>query len=86
MDTKKQEAERLANDLLDFVNRFGYDSNAFAKVICTAHKTLQQSTMRLFIETIRQMGEVNPDDRNRAAVELAKKISVIAKDHPLPMI
>lgn len=79
-------AERLANDILDFVNAFGYDDKTFAETICRGHKTLQQSTMRLFIATISKMAEVEPDDRNSATIELAKVITKIAKDHPLPLI
>lgn len=45
---KKTKAEELANDILDFVNSFGFDSDTFAETICRGHKTLQQSTMRLF--------------------------------------
>lgn len=82
----RKSAEELANDILDFVNAFGFDSNSFAETICRGHKTLQQSTMRLFIATIRKMAEVRPDDRNKATVELAKKISEIADDYPLPLI
>lgn len=83
---RKEKAEKLANDILDFVNAFGFDSKTFAETICRGHKTLQQSTMRLFIATIKKMAEVYPDDRNAATVELAKKITDIAKDYPLPMI
>lgn len=86
MNNKKQEAEKLANEVLDFVNAFGYDAETFAETICRGHKTLQQSTMRLFMTTIRKMAEVTPDGRNEDAVKLAKKITAIADDYPLPMI
>lgn len=85
MDSTKK-AEKLANDILDFVNVFGFDADKFAETICQGHKTLQQSTMRLFIATIRKMAEVRTDDRNRATVELAKKITEIADGYPLPLI
>lgn len=79
-------AETLANDILDFVNAFGFDSETFATIICQGHKTLQQSTMRLFIATIRKMAEVRPDERNKATVELAKRITEIADEYSLPLI
>lgn len=79
-------AEMLANDILDFVNVFGFDAETFAVTICQGHKTLQQSTMRLFITTIRKMAEVRPDERNRASVELAKKITEISDEYLLPLI
>ena len=85
-NTKKKQAEQLAKDVLNFVNSFGFDSETFAETICRDHKTLQQSVMRLFIYTICKMAEVNPDERNKATVELAKLISVIAAEHPLPLI
>lgn len=80
------DAEKLANDILDFVNVFGYDEKTFAQTICKGHKTLQQSTMRLFIATIREMAKVTPDDRNAATVELARIISGLADEYPLPLI
>ena len=84
--TKSGKAEQLAKDILAFVNAFGFDSETFAETICRDHKTLQQSVMRLFIATIRKMAEVVPDERNKATVELAKIISVIAEEYPLPLI
>lgn len=83
-NTKK--AEELANDILDFVNVFGCDEERFADTICRAHKTLQQSTMRLFITTIRKMAEVQPDARNHNTVKLAKRISGIADEYSLPLV
>lgn len=85
MDHAKR-AEAAANDILDFVNVFGFDADKFAEEICHGHKTLQQSAMRLFVVTIRKMAEVRPDERNRAAVELAKKITEIADEYSLPLI
>ena len=85
-NTKKNQAEQLAKDVLAFVNVFGFDSETFAETICRDHKTLQQSVMRLFITTIHKMAEVTPDERNEATVELAKIISALAKEYPLPLI
>lgn len=83
MDNK---AKDLANDILSFVNSFGFDSKTFAETICSGHRTLQQSTMRLFIATIREMAKVHPDLRNEQTVELAKKIVEIADSYSLPLI
>ena len=83
---KNGEGEKLAEDVLMFANSFGYDSKGFAKVIAHGHKTLQQSTMRLFMEAIGEMSKVLPDERNKQTVELAKKIMDVAKDYSLPMI
>ena len=81
-----RDAEKLANDILDFVNVYRCDEKTFAQTICRGHKTLQQSTMRLFVATIREMAKVAPDDRNAATVELAQIISGIADEYPLPLI
>ncbi len=83
---RKKEAEKLANNILDFVNSYVHDDKTFAETICRGHKTLQQSTMRLFVTTIRKMAEVYPDGRNEAAVGLAKEIVKIADSHPLPLV
>ena len=85
MDSKKR-AEAAANDILNFVNAYGFDSETFADAICRGHKTLQQSIMRLFIATIRKMANVTPDDRNQTTVELAKEITRIADGYSLPLI
>lgn len=83
---RMKKAEKLADDILDFVNSFGVDSDTFAKTICKGHRTLQQSTMRLFMKTIEKLAENSTDDRNEATVELARKIVDISKDHPLPFV
>ena len=83
---KKQQATNVAQEVLDLVNCFGCDEEAFAQTICRSHKTLQQSTMRLFMTTIRHMAKVTPDARNEAAVRLAKEICKVADDFPLPLI
>ena len=80
------DAERIAEDLLNFVNCFSHDEATFAKTIARGHKTLQQSVMRLFIRTIREMAEVVPDERNEQTVKLAKRITEIAEDYPLPLV
>lgn len=83
---RKKQADQLANDILAFVNTFGHDDTTFSEKICKGHRTLQQSVMRLFISTIQKMSEVDSDGRNAATVELARKITEIAKDYPLPFI
>lgn len=85
-DKISHDAERIAEDLLDFVNCFGCDEETFAKTIARGHKTLQQSVMRLFMRTIREMAEVIPDGRNEQTVKLAKRITEIAEEYPLPLV
>lgn len=83
---KSVTGQELGEEVLYFVNQFGFDADAFAKTIAKGHKTLQQSTMRLFIRTIEEMAKVRPDQRNEQTVELAKKITELAKDYGLPLI
>lgn len=85
-NTNRLKAEKMAGQLLEFVNSYGHDTDTFAKVIARGHKTLQQSVMRLFIDTIREMAEVTPDDRNVETVKLAKEILKIADKYSLPLI
>lgn len=85
-ETSMKRSEVEAALLLEFVNNYGHDIEAFAKTIANGHKTLQQSVMRLFIATIREMAKVKPDDRNAQTVELAKRIVEIADEYSLPLI
>ena len=85
-DARTHRAQAAADDILEFVNAYGFDSDTFAKRIAGGHKTLQQSVMRLFVRTIREMANVLPDDRNAAAVKLAKQITELADGVSLPMI
>lgn len=84
--SREAEAIALATDILGFVNSYGCDSKTFAETICQGHRTLQQSVMRLFIETIRAFSESRYDDRNEATVALSKEIMKIAEHYPLPFI
>lgn len=82
---KHANAVSIARQVLALVNIFG-DNSEFATTIASDHKTLQQSVMRLFIATIREMANVTPDARNEQTVELAKKIIEIADGYSLPLI
>lgn len=77
---------KTANRILAYVNAYGTDNEGFAKIIATSHRTLQQSVMRLFIRTIEEISKQSTDLRNEQAVELAKKITEVAKDYTLPLI
>ena len=86
MMNSEARAVNMAEKLVSFVNSYYVDYESFANYICNEHRTLQQSVMRLFVFTIGKMAEVDTDERNEAAVELAKKITEIAKDYNLPLI
>lgn len=85
-DERSVEAENLANELLTFVNSYGHDSKTFAETIAHGHKTLQQSFMRLMILTMKELAEVNPDERNAATVNLAKEVMKLMENRSLPLI
>ena len=85
-ETNMSRAEVEAMLLLEFVNNYSCDYATFAKTIANGHRTLQQSVMRLFIATIRELAKAHSDDRNAETVELAKKIIEIADGYSLPLI
>lgn len=80
--------KEMAEELTSFVNVFGVDEKGFAERIASSHKTLQQSTMRLFVEMCRAIAanEKYTDDRNAAATQLAKRVVEAADEIPLPFI
>lgn len=88
MNTKETErAEKVANDLLEFVNSYSHDDKAFAEAICRGHRTLQQSVMRLFMTMVHRMADsTNFDERNEASVVLACKIEQATDGYSLPFI
>ena len=85
-DQRKERAIKLANDLLDFVNDFTSDHDAFVETICRSHRTLQQSTMRLLVEVAKRMAKNDWDERNEQAVILAEVIAKASDCCPLPFI
>lgn len=70
----KPTSEEAASAIMDAVNNFSFDYDAFASKVCRDHRTLQQNFMRLMIATIRKMAESGYDDRNRGAHDLAENI------------
>lgn len=82
----KERAKEAAENLIEFVNEFGVDVDTFADEICRAHRTLQQSIMRLFMVTIKKLSMVSVDNRNENTVKLAKQIIETVGDYSLPFI
>lgn len=71
------EAKKLAGQITDYVNTFSRDANSrFAQALANEHRTLQQSTLRLFLETIEMMvgDEYRTDPRNEASKDTAKRL------------
>lgn len=77
----RKEVEMMVND-------FGFKDDDLAISMANDHPTLQQSFMRMVIKFISKMAD-KPyyDDRNKASVELAKKLKpIIDENHYLPYI
>lgn len=62
----KKNAQELMEDITDFVNTYGVDKEGFKQAFKKQHRTLQQSTIRLFLEVIEMVGDENypTDPRN----------------------
>lgn len=73
---KKLTPEELAEAITDYVNSFRPESDAFIKALFNQHRTLQQSTIRLFLEVIEAAAkeEYRTDGRNESSHEIAKDI------------
>ena len=75
---KINNGEEMAQVLADFVNNMSYQKSQFSEqVIYRTHRTLQQSIMELFMNTIYEwskLEEYSYDLRNEFTVKLAKKI------------
>ena len=69
---EKKTAQEMVDQLTDFVNVYGFDKDGFKEAFRRGHRTLQQSTIRLFLEVIEMVGkeDYQTDLRN----EDAKKV------------
>lgn len=67
-----------AENLSEAVNEMGFDYETFATVLSSEHRTLQQSSMRAFIEFCKKLAENDAigfyDERNKASCQLATRI------------
>lgn len=74
--TQEELVKETYNTVSDAINKFGFNYQEFAKKSSHDHPTLQQNLMKLCISIIKEYATDNRyvDDRNKASVELAKKI------------
>ena len=81
---------RLAMQVKDALNDYGFDCPAFAASIPYMHPTLQQNLYKLLKECLTVMADDNRryDDRNRASHEEAKNIVAYLEEngHYIPYI
>jgi len=77
----RKQVEKMVND-------FGFQDEELAKAMATDHPTLQQSFMRMVTKFIEKMADKTYyDDRNKASVQLAKKLKpIIEENRGLPCI
>lgn len=74
LDSEGSKAQRAVSN---FVNGMGHKDQEFVDALMSDHRTLQQSTMRLFMACIKAWSEVEPawcDLRNQDTIALAKLI------------
>ena len=81
----------LAEAIEDFCNTFGARerSEALIRELSRTHRTLQQIFTLMvckWFEYLASLKEGQYDERNKASVELAKKLVPIIKEHNLPII
>ena len=70
------------------INDFGFEDEELAKAMAREHPTLQQNFMRMVTMFLEEMADKTYyDDRNKASVQLAKKLKpIIEKNRGLPCI
>ena len=63
---ERKTAQELVECITDFVNVYGMDKEGFKQAFKRQHRTLQQSTIRLFLEVIEMVGDESyqTDPRN----------------------
>lgn len=76
--TKEETIKQVTKDISDMVNNMSFsqeEREQFAEEIMKDHRTLQQSTMRLFYTVIKAWAESdNYDARNEATILACKEI------------
>lgn len=73
---KRLTPEELAGAITDFVNNFNCDKKAFIDALFKEHRTLQQSTIRLFLEVIEAAADpgYRTDGRNDGAKQTCQDV------------
>jgi hypothetical protein len=86
----KDMGELVGEALSDYVNNMSLNSKPFVNKVTTQHRTLQQSTFKLFMDCIKKWSEMDGngfyDLRNEQTVKLSKKITESLKDEYIPFI
>ena len=79
--------QEFADTFSKFINGASVkDRNEAVAGMLRDHRTLQQSTMRFFIQYVEGMAQQTTDARNEASVQLATRIVLDVPDHTLPFV
>lgn len=76
-DERADEARAVAGVLTDLVGSADFDVEAFAREICSGHRTHQQDVARAFQACFKLWAKSESDMRNRATVALAQSMADI---------
>jgi hypothetical protein len=73
---ERKTARETMEQLTDFVNVYGFDKEGFKEAFRRQHRTLQQSTIVLFLEIIEMVGKEDyaTDLRNEDAKEVCAQL------------
>jgi len=83
---ERKTVQELVEDLTDFVNNFGCDKDGFKEAFRRQHRTLQQSTIRLFLEVIEMVGkedyptDLRNEDAKRTCGDLVKGFRLLKEN------
>lgn len=74
--------KKLAGEITDALNPFGFDQQAFNQAMSTEHRTLQQNFTRMCLGWIEHCAseEYRTDLRNEGSAEISKKLINLYKE------
>lgn len=90
MELSNTREYKVAMDLEQALNDYGWNGKNFAESVCLYHRTLQQTLVRTIVAVIRKIGDEHfgYDLRNKSAHELCKSIvdSGLLDNYSLPLL
>lgn len=84
----EQEAKKFAEAIASVASRLGGRDlrKKTIEILLNEHRTIQQNTMRFFMEFVEAMANQSYDGRNEASVKLSKQIIDKCPNRALPFI
>ena len=83
---EKKTAQEMVDQITDFVNVYGFDKDGFKAAFRRQHRTLQQTTIRLFLEVIEMVGkedyqtDLRNEDAKKVCGELVKGFRLLKEN------